>query len=94
MNQQITIKTLDYLSLEKLKEDSFVPKGSIVFIPANTEWHSMNPSNSIGITRKDLLIRDCKQCSIYTKDFTWAGSGGYWKWTEKANCFIIPADKQ
>jgi hypothetical protein len=94
MNQQITIKTLDCLSLEKLKEDSFIPKGSIIFIPANTEWHSTNPSNKSGITKKDILIRDCKECQTYTTHFTWAGSGGYWKWTEKTNCLIVPREKQ
>lgn len=72
---------------EKLAEDFHVSIGTEIIIPAGVEWKSTHPTRDRGVTKREMRLKAMTVSGRWTPDFTWAGTGGYWRWVKKTDCF-------
>ena len=73
----------------RLLADQEVPVGTEVLIPKGIEWMSTHPTQGRGVTKRAMRIKVQTSSSRWTPDLNWAGTGGYWRWCPKVECFIL-----
>ena len=74
----------------RLSADQVVPTGTKVLIPKGVAWKSTHPKKDAGVTMRDICIKVQTSSSKWSPDLTWAGTGGYWRWCPKVECFYFP----
>ena len=74
----------------RLTADQDIPAGTNILIPKGVEWRSTHPRLTRGVTRRGVRIKVQVASTRHTPDLTWAGTGRYWRWCPKAECFYFP----
>jgi len=74
----------------RLLETQDIPKGTEVLIPKGTSWGSTHPTRDHGVTKRDIRLKVQIASPKVTTDLVWAGTGGYWRWCPKVDCFYFP----
>lgn len=62
--------------------------GMEVLIPKGLKFGTIHPQMDGGTTRR--AQRTSQASSHYAvSELTWPGTGGYWKWVPKTECFVM-----
>lgn len=76
----------------RLLADQEIPVGTEILIPKGTQWRSTHPTQDCGVTKRDVRLKVQTSSSRWELNLTWAGTGGYWRWCPKVECFYFPAN--
>lgn len=74
----------------RLRPDQEIPVRTEVLIPKGVVWLSTHPTETIGEVKRSIRIKVQTSSSRHTSDLTWAGTGGYWRWCPKVECYYLP----
>lgn len=77
----------------RLTADQKIPKGTEILIPKEVAWNSTHPTEDTGKTKRATKIKVQTTSSEHSPDVTWGGTGGYWRWCKKVECFYNPNQK-
>lgn len=63
-------------------------------IPKGTKYRTTHPKkDGDQYTKRTYVVQTHTSSGPYTDRVTWAGSGGYWCWTEKINVEIYDEEE-